>query len=214
VTQTAEHVIVRFRWDDDEGDDWIEGDGLLDPVLAARGELATGDLRLLYLGWLLMVQLGELDEDDEDLADEAEPPVPAGLRELSDSLASVAQFLNIDDDLIAVAAKASAPLVSVSDDGIADWVTALAASEKDKFLTMVAEGEGAQVEALLVCRFRRESQPAGTTPASTGRLRANCWRPQRPGGPRESRPRPGRRRKHGHGGQQSRPPPTSATCKT
>jgi hypothetical protein len=169
VTQTAEHVIVRFRWDDDEGDDWIEGDGLLDPLLAARGELATGDLRLLYLGWLLKVQLGELDEDDEDLADEAEPPVPAGLRELSDSLASVAQFLKIDDDLIAVAAKASAPLVPVGDDGIADWVTALSASEKDKFLTMVAEGEGAQVEALLVRRFRRESRPAGTTPASAGR---------------------------------------------
>ena len=98
-----------------------------------------------------------------------EPPVPAGLRQLSDSLASVAQFLKIDDDLIAVAAKASAPLVPVSDDGIADWVTALSASEKDKFLTMVAEGEGAQVEALLVRRFRRESRPAGTTPASTGR---------------------------------------------
>ena len=169
MTETAEHVIVRFRWDDDEGDDWIEGDGLLDSLLAARGELATGDLRLLYLGWLLKVQLGELDEDDEDLADEAEPPVPAGLRELSDSLASVAQFLKIDDDLIAVAAKASAPLVSVSDDGIADWVTALTASEKDKFLTMVAEGQGAQVEALLVRRFRQESRPAGTTSASTGR---------------------------------------------
>jgi hypothetical protein len=170
VTQTAQHVIVRFRWDDDEGDDWIEGDGLLDPLLDARGELATGDLRLLYLGWLLKVQLGGPGkDDDEDLADEAEPPVPAGLRELSDSLASVARFLKIDDDLIAVAAKASAPLVPVSDDGIADWVKALPASEKDKFLIMVAEGQGAQVEALLVHRFRRESRPAGTTPASTGR---------------------------------------------
>jgi hypothetical protein len=170
VTQTAEHVIVRFRWDDDEGDDWIEGDGLLEPLLDARGELAAGDLRLLYLGWLLKAQLGGPDEDDDEgLEDEAEPPVPAGLRELSDSLASVAQFLKIDEDLIAVAAKASAPLVSVSDDGIADWVTALSATEKDKFLTMVAEGEGAQVEALLVRRFRRESRPAGTTPASTGR---------------------------------------------
>ena len=155
--------------DDDEGDDWIEGDGLIDPLLAARGESATGDLRLLYLGWLLKVQLGLLDQDDEDLADEAEPPVPAGLRELSDSIASVAQFLKIDDDLIAVAAKASAPLVPVSNDGIADWVTALSASEKVKFLTMVAEGEGAQVEAPLVRRFRRESRPAGTTPASAGR---------------------------------------------
>jgi hypothetical protein len=27
VTETAEHVIVRFRSDDDEGDDWIEGEG-------------------------------------------------------------------------------------------------------------------------------------------------------------------------------------------
>jgi hypothetical protein len=83
VTLTAERVIVGFRWDDDEGDDWIEGDGLLDPLLGTRGEL------------------------------------------------------------IAVAAKANAPLVSVSDAGIADWVTALSVSEKHKFLTMVAEGEGA-----------------------------------------------------------------------
>ena len=170
MTETAEHVIVRFRWDDDEGDDWIEGEGLLDPLLAARGELATGDLRLLYLGWLLKVQLGGLDEDDdEDLEDEAEPPVPAGLRELSESLASVAEFLKIDNDLIEAAAEASAPLVPVSDDGIADWVTALPASEKDNFLTMVAEGEGSQVEALLVRRFRRESRPAGAAAASAGR---------------------------------------------
>ena len=57
----------------------------------------------------------------------------------------------------------------VSDGGIADWVTALPASEKDKFLTMAAQGEGAQVEALLVRQFRRESRPAGATAASTGR---------------------------------------------
>jgi hypothetical protein len=72
------------------------------------------------------VQLSGLDdEDDEDqgredegLADEVEPPVPAGLRQLSDSLASVAKFLGIDDNLIATAAKASGPLAQVTDDGI------------------------------------------------------------------------------------------------
>jgi len=62
VTETPEHVIVRFRWDDDEGDDWVEGDGLLDPLIEARSELADGDLRLLYLGWLLKVQLSGLDD--------------------------------------------------------------------------------------------------------------------------------------------------------
>ena len=104
-----------------------------------------------------------------ELEDEAEPPVPAGLKELSDSLASVAEFLKIDKDLIAVAAEASGQLVPVSDDGIADWVTALPAREKDRFLTMAAEGEGAQVEALLVQRFRRETRPAGSAAASAGR---------------------------------------------
>jgi hypothetical protein len=168
VAETAEHVIVRFRWDDDEGDDWIEGEGLLDPLLEARSELAAGDLRLLYLGWLLKVQLGGPDED-EDLNDEVEPPVPAGLKELSGSLASVAEFLKIDDDLIQLAAEASGPLVPVNDDGIADWVAALPASEKNKLLTMVAKGEGTQVEALLVRQFRRESRPAGATAASAAR---------------------------------------------
>ena len=182
VTETAEHVIVRFRWDDEEGDDWIEGEGLLDPLLAARSELAAGDTRLLYLGWLLRVQLGEFDEDDDvNLADEAEPPVPAGLKDLSDSLASVAGFLKIDDDLIAVAAKVSGPLGPVSDDGIADWVTALPASEKDRYLARVAEGGGTRVEALLAQRFRRESLPPETAAADTGRtarelLTSATWR--------------------------------------
>jgi hypothetical protein len=177
VTETAEHVIVRFRWDGDEGDDWIEGGGLLDPLLQARSELAAGDLRLLYLGWLLKVQLSGLDEgedegfedDGEGQADQVEPPVPPGLRQLSDSLAAVAEFLGIDDDLIAAAAKASGPLARVTDNGIADWVTALPPAEKDKYLTMAAEGEGAQVEALLVQRFRREARPAGSAPISAGR---------------------------------------------
>jgi hypothetical protein len=165
VAETAEHVIVRFRWDDDEGDDWIEAQGLLDPLLDARSELAAGDLRLLYLGWLLKVQLGGRDEDeDEGLEGEVEPPVPAGLRELSDSLASVAEFLKIDGDLIAAAAEASGPLAPASDDGIADWVTTLPTSEKDKFLTTAAStgrtasGLLAGAEARRVARKEAEAR--------------------------------------------------------
>lgn len=218
VTETAEHVIVRFRWDDDEGDDWVEGDGLLDPLLEARSELAAGDLRLLYLGWLLKIQLSGLADEDADfedggegLADEVEPPVPAGLRQLSDSLASAAKFLRIDDDLIAVAAKASRPLVPVSDDGIADWVTALPASEKDKYLTMVAEARGHK-------RRRCWSAGSGRNPGRRppqrrvrSGPRATCLMVRRPGGSRGRRPRRGRGRKPGHGEQRSRPPPASAT---
>jgi len=64
-----------------------------------RAELARGDLRALYLGWLLRAQSGELDDDD------TEPPVPPGLGQLSASLESLAEFLRIDDDLLHVAAE-------------------------------------------------------------------------------------------------------------
>ena len=66
-----------------------------------RPELTAGDLRLLYLGWLLAVQTDFSEVDDEDV----EPPVPAGLEDLSASLQAVVDFLGIDKDLIAVAAE-------------------------------------------------------------------------------------------------------------
>ncbi len=213
VTETTEHVVVRFRWDDDEGDDWIEGNGLLEPLLAAHGELAAGDTRLLYLGWLLTVQLRGFDEDDDDEnpEDNVEPPVPAGLKELSDSLACVAEFLKIDGDLIAAAAKASGPLAPVSDDGIADWVTALPSSEKDKFLMMVAEGEGAQVEALLAQQFRRESRPQDMAVASTGRTASGLLAGAEARRSAREAAKAQEREEAGHDGRRSRPQPTSAT---
>ena len=39
-----------------------------------------------------------------------------------------------------------------ADDGLAEWITELPGAEKDTLLTMVADGEGAQVQALLLRR--------------------------------------------------------------
>jgi hypothetical protein len=83
--------------------------------------------------------------DDED----TEPPVPAGLADLSGALRAIADFLEIDEDLIAVAAEASPALKEEPAAGLADWIAALPAAEKDKLLTMVADAEGPQVRALL-----------------------------------------------------------------
>ena len=44
----------------------------------------------------------EYDDDESDLT-EREPPVPPGLGSLSPALASLAEFLEIDEDLIAAA---------------------------------------------------------------------------------------------------------------
>src|ERR1039458_3070202 len=75
---------------------------LIDSLLPIRADLLRGDLRALYLGWLLGVQSENVDDD------QPEPPVPAGLRDLSAALRSLTQFLDIETDLLEVAAELSA----------------------------------------------------------------------------------------------------------
>ena len=42
---------------------WAEADDRLAPMVQARSDLAAGDLRLLYLGWLLGAQWADQDEE-------------------------------------------------------------------------------------------------------------------------------------------------------
>jgi hypothetical protein len=49
-------------------------------------------------------------QDEEHAVADTEPPAPAGLGDLSASLRAIADFLEIDKDLIAVAAETSPPL--------------------------------------------------------------------------------------------------------
>jgi hypothetical protein len=51
-------TILTFISEDEEGGDWVEGEGQLSSLISARAELARGDLRCLYLGWLLCAQNG------------------------------------------------------------------------------------------------------------------------------------------------------------
>jgi hypothetical protein len=97
-------VILSFMSEDEEGCDWLDLDDPLSRIIAVRNQLIRGDLRALYLGWLLRAQEGELDDDD------VEPPVPPGLSRLSPSLESLVDFLRIDRDLVRVAAAASQPI--------------------------------------------------------------------------------------------------------
>jgi len=96
-------IILTFMSEEEAGDDWVEGDGQLSSLISVRSELARGDLRALYLGWLLCAQSGDLQDN------EIEPPVPAGLAQLSASLEGLVEFLRIDTDLLDAAATASPP---------------------------------------------------------------------------------------------------------
>jgi hypothetical protein len=164
LIETGSHLILSLYVDREPDDYWDQPGGQLAAMVQARAELAAGDLRLLYLAWLLALQSDEVDDED------TEPPVPAGLEHLSASLQAVVDFFEIDEDLIAVAA-ASSPSIQ-EPEGMAGWITSLPAEQKDALLARVAAGEGAQVRALLLRRFRTASGSPLTAPARTA---AELW---------------------------------------
>ena len=48
-------VILTFVSDEERGREWVEGKGWLSSLISVRAELTRGDMRCLYLGWLLRV---------------------------------------------------------------------------------------------------------------------------------------------------------------
>ena len=128
--QRGDHVILSFRSEDEEDCEWTEDDGWLASLAPIRAELMRGDRRALYLGWLLAVQIEEIDDNA------LEPPVPPGLSDLDTPLAWLADFLRIDIDLITAAAEQSTarPNTSLSKKELADWISRLPGKAKDTLL--------------------------------------------------------------------------------
>jgi hypothetical protein len=167
-TVTGEHLIIDL-YADREPDDYWEETPDLGSMVGVRSELIAGDRRLLYLAWLFAVQHDEVDDEA------TEPPVPAGLAELSAPLEAIVEFLEIDEDLIDIAVEASPDLGEDEPGEIGEWIASLPVPAKDELLGRVASGESAQVQALLLRQFR-ESVPrqpaAASAPARTaGELR-------------------------------------------
>ena len=136
-------------------------------LMPLRSDLLRGDLRCLYLGWLRCVQDGGLDED------KLEPPVPAGLKELSGPLHALIEFLEIDEDLVEVAARASKPLAAgPSRRELSAWIKGLPEKDKDALLISAAVDQGERWRNDLVRRFRRTNlqQASDVLAASERRL--------------------------------------------
>ncbi|MGD0487822.1 MAG: hypothetical protein ABSB94_11580 [Syntrophorhabdales bacterium] len=86
-----------------EDHDPSQDEGALSSILPVRSGLMRGDHRALYLGWLLAVQSGEVDDETP------EPRLPSGLRHLDASLEALADFLRIDRDLLWVRQRKGSP---------------------------------------------------------------------------------------------------------
>ena len=160
-------VILTFVSEDEEGGSWVEGEGSLSSLISVRAELMRGDLRCLYLGWLPCVQSGELDDED------VEPPVPAGLGQLSATLESLVKFLRIDPHLLHMAARTSQPMEDSrpEKEEIHKWVRKLPGNEKDDILAKLIAGEDLAPATDLLQRFIKERDAGGPRTAEQKKRR-------------------------------------------
>lgn len=171
VTATDEYVVLNICIHEEGGGRWIEGEGELAALLPLRDDILRGDLRVLYLAWLKAAQYDEstylddegiplFEEDEEvDLSNLPEPPLPANLNNLSPPLRRFIDLFEIDTDLVAVAAESSSSQAAPADQ-FEQWVTLLPEVERDAFLIRLARGE-AHLHRQLVQRLR---ELAGVSP--------------------------------------------------
>ncbi len=157
VRSSGQFVIVAFESEVELDDDWDDGTGWMGSLNSLRADLLRGDFRCLYLGWLACVENGEFS------ADTLEPPVPAGLRELSAPLDSLIEFLGIDEDLIEVAAAASEPLkAGPSRKELASWIRGLPNVEKEGLLVDALTESDERWKIELLRRFQHKNAPGSS----------------------------------------------------
>jgi hypothetical protein len=151
VQKIGKHLIAGFEAES-EIDDWDDGSSWMGSLLPLRSDLLRGDLRCLYLGWLLCAQGDEFS--DEVL----EPPAPPGLGKLSAPLHSLIEFLGIDQELVEVAALASAPLDAGPDrQDLTKWVQNLSEEEKNNLLISAALPSSDRWKIELLRRFQQQN---------------------------------------------------------
>lgn len=155
VHTSRDHVILEFALEEGEPE-WEEGKGWLDSLLPLRDEIARGDLRALYIGWLGTVWAG--DEEDEAEA-RREPAVPSGLKQLSAPLRKLIEFLHVDPDLVAAAAERSEDAEekpeSMHEREV--WLRRLPEDDKNLLLLQVMRGEGMEARTRLLQKFRQDT---------------------------------------------------------
>jgi hypothetical protein len=164
VERTDTHWMLEWALNESENYDRFgeeDGRGWMGRLAPLRDELLRGDLRPLYLGWLAGVSAGEVDEAA------TEPSPPPGLSRLTAAQQSLAEFLEIDQDLLTAAGldDREAPDSYVRDDAEQDaWIADLPAAERTAVLKLLLTGDARHAERRLKLRFlawQREQRPVG-----------------------------------------------------
>ena len=157
VKATEQHVVVGLRAEELEGD-WEQGEGWLGSLVPLRADLLNGDLRALYLAWLVDAQNDALEED------QLEPAPPPGLRTLNLPLESLVEFLGIDTDLLDAAAERSVDpeQTAPSREQLSRWIIDLAETEKNAVLLELAGVENPHLRMEFIRRLQESQAKAAS----------------------------------------------------
>ncbi len=135
LTPMGDCVVLHMAFPHRSAEDVFAQRGDLAALTPLRDDILRGDYRCLYLAWLLAA------EDSEHSERELEPPVPAGLGELSPALVEFCDFFVLDEALVRVAAEASPPQQPAGGFPLEQALARLPAEERDGFLLRLAQGE-------------------------------------------------------------------------
>ncbi len=173
VDDAGSHWVIDWSLNDGDRDDYdrfgMEGGcGWMGRLVPLRDELLRGDLRPLYLGWLAGVTSGEVDDEA------MEPEVPPGMSQLSTPQQTLAEFLEIDPDLLAAAAAGSPVIAESGADanaGIDAWLAQQSADDMRAVLKLLLQSESQQAERQIKSRFLAWQKAHAPSAASRGTQR-------------------------------------------
>ena len=136
LIDAGDYVILDVYQDDEGG--WHEdqdGVGQLSPLLPLRNDLLFGDLRMLYLIWLVAVE-------DDSLGEDVLEPLP-GIAPLNGALKALADLLSLDSDLVEAAAErcADESNVEISSEHACQVLSAIPDHETTALLVRFYEGD-------------------------------------------------------------------------
>lgn len=160
LSTEGKYRVLDVRWDEEEGGDWVEGEGLLSSFVPLRENILRGDYRMLYLAWLKGVDSGAIENKQRR---QLEPPVPAGLKNLSPALERFVEWFEIDKCLIEAAVEASPELAPSQNVDFRPLIARLSRQECDDFLARLARGEpavGLELNKRLLAFVDRQPVPS------------------------------------------------------
>lgn len=155
IRRSGANVVIEVTGDEIEADDLDDGKGWLDTLAPLRADVLDGDFRFLYLIWLLGVATGVVPNEEPE-------PLP-GLAPVKPAHEAFAEFLGLDPDLVAVAARSNGELPDApSRMAVADTIQHTDTAQKDAWLLRLYEGDSAvRAEVRRYCRggLRRHLLP-------------------------------------------------------